>query len=223
MHKTTKNIMSIGMASALAFALSVQSARAAASLELFDGFTTITIMDGSGLDASAAPGVIIFNGVIGVWDINVSTGLTKPIIGSPSNPQMDLNSIDHSTGPGFLRIRFTDTGFIASPGSATAAIGGTQGNGDVRFRTYQNLTLLTDSGVLASTPFMNSASAPVTVAAPYALTEEVIINHTAAGVTSWDASLEVTFVPEGDTLFAMLGLAAVGGAFALRRRKLAVA
>lgn len=199
-------------------ALTNERSHAAATLTLFDGTTTVTIMDGSGMDMSAMPGVIIFNGILGVWDINVSTGLTKPVIGSPSDPHMDLNSIDHSTGPGFLKITFTDTGFIATPGTITAGIGGTQQNGSVRFTAYQNLSLLTDSGTLSGSPFTAANSAPLSGLTPYSLTEEVIINHTAAGVTSWDATLDVTLVPEGDTMFAMAGLAVVAGALTLRRK-----
>ncbi len=217
MH-ATKKLLTILTTGACALVFTAPRANAVGSLTLFDGFTTISVLDNSGLDGSPVPGVIVYNGVIGIWDINVSTGLTKPIIGSPSDPQMDLNSVDHSTGPGFLKITFVDDGFIATAGTVTAAIGGTQANGTTQFSVYQNLNQLTDSGTLTTTPFTSTVSGPLTAAAPYSLTEEVIINHTAAGTTSWDASLSVTLVPEGETVFAILGLATVAGAFTLRRR-----
>ena len=225
MHPT-KRIMTFLAAGVCAFGISTQSSDAAlppASLTLFDGINTIFVADGSGFDSNPTLGAITFNGVIGIWDINVSTGLTKPIIGSPSDPQMDLNSIDHSTGPGFLKITFVDYGFTATSGSVVADIGGTQANGNARFRVFQDMNLLTDSGTLTGTPYTSSRSAPLSGLSPYSLTEEVVINHTAAGTTSWDAALSVTPVPEGDAIFAMAGLAIVTGAYALRRRKLATA
>ena len=94
-------------ASICALALGADRVNAVPTLTLFDGTTTITITDGSGLDANAAVGAVTFSGRIGVWDVNVSTGITKPVIGSSTVPMMDLNSVDHSTGAGTLTITFS--------------------------------------------------------------------------------------------------------------------
>ena len=175
-----------------------ERAGAVASITLFDGTNTITVTDGGVNDASSMLGVVVFNGTIGIWDINVSTGLSKPILGSANQPEMDLNSINHSTGAGTLRITFTDTGFTLPGGTVTAAIGGTQNGGlaTIQYQTFQNANLLTSIGTVSGTPYASSAYGFLNgqFEGSYSLSQVVTITHTATGTTSFDASLSV---PDG--------------------------
>lgn len=59
-------------------------------------------------------GLITFNGSVGVFIVNVTTGISKPL--APSPQLMDLNSISVSSGAaGDLEIKLTDTDFTAAP------------------------------------------------------------------------------------------------------------
>ena len=164
-------------------------AQATAVLTLFDGTIADTkiITDGSALDSNPADGVITFIGTVGHnWTINVSTGLSD----SPSG--IDLNSIDRSLGAGFLTLTYTDVGFTLGS-SATMMIGGTAG-GTVDNTAIVGLTPIhtfTDLGPGAFSDTFTSAISPYL----NALTEIVTIEHFAAGVTSFDASLNTSAVP----------------------------
>ncbi len=212
MKYTSKKHLSALAAAAFVLTSTSERLHAVPSLSLFDGFTTITVVDGGLNDANPVPGAVTYNGAIGIWDINVSTGLTKPIIGSPSQPEMDLNSVDHSSGAGTLVITFTDTGFTLPFGGVTGAIGGTQNGGTatIRYETYQitgtSTNLMTSVGTLTTTPFAATGTGVLNGSANYSLSQVVTITHTAAGTTSFDASLSV---PDGGATVALLGLGLV--------------
>ncbi len=208
MKNQSPKVFTLLVAGACAVTLLTPRAHAVPTLTLFDGTTTIVVTDGSGLDQSGAAGVVTFNGVIGVWDINVTTGLTKPVLGSASAPEMDLNSIDHSTGAGILTITFSETGFTAPSGMVLTAIGGTQDNGTIKYVADQGTNHLTSIGALNSTPFASSATGVLTGATNYTLSQVVTLTHTAAGVTSFDATLHL--VPDGGMTAMMLGLGLLG-------------
>ena len=165
-------------------------AQATAVLTLFDGTLSDTqiITDGSALDSNPADGVITFIGAVGHnWTINVSTGLSDT-----ASPSIDLNSIDRSLGAGFLTLTYTDTGFTLGS-SGTMMIGGTT-NGTVDNTALVGLTPIhtfTDLGPGAFSDTYTSAISPYL----NALTEIVTIEHFAAGVTSFDASLNTSAVP----------------------------
>jgi len=70
----------------------------------------VTLTDGDPGDQSSEAGAIVFNGTLGVFAINVTTGISKPLVTSPQ--LMDLNSVSVSSGAaGQLFIQLTDTGF----------------------------------------------------------------------------------------------------------------
>ncbi len=69
-------------------------------------------------DANALAGVLIFNGSIGDSNINVTTGITRHLLGFLTDPVLDLNAIDVTVAAGgVLTIEFTETGFFS--GGAT--------------------------------------------------------------------------------------------------------
>ena len=98
----------------------------------------VTVADGGVGDASSASGVVLFNGSLGDWLINITSGFSKPALGSAATPMLDLNSANlSSSGGGAIDIWLTDTDFAAIPTAANvlAAIGGTT-SGTVSYRTF---------------------------------------------------------------------------------------
>ncbi|HBH61495.1 MAG TPA: hypothetical protein DDX85_07110, partial [Nitrospiraceae bacterium] len=93
--------------------LNTQSAHALATIRLSDGTTTFDVADGSGLDSNPNTGAVTYVGAVGTnWWLNVTTGITKPALGSAGSPQMDLNDISlTSYSAGNLSILFSETDF----------------------------------------------------------------------------------------------------------------
>ena len=203
------------------------TAHAAMFLTLNDGLGhSVLVGDGSTLDQSAAIGVITYNGNLGggVWTVNITTGISKPVLGGPNEAKMDLNSVNvSSAGAGNLTIALTDTDFaLPQPGaSLTSLIGGTS-NGTVQLtsildpdnsafaatNTLNDVSLvspLLGPGVIGSSQVVGIGALPTA----FSLTQIVTVTHTAPGqVTSFDANTVVP-VPAA-VLLGILGLGIAG-------------
>src|SRR5215470_20305752 len=122
--KLTRAVVAIGCAlflSCAAVFTAPAPAAAVATLYLSDGINpAVTIVDGGLGDMNPAAGVVTFIGAIGVWTVNVSTGISN----SPF-PHIDLNIIDMSSGAGTstLTIKFGDTDFSLGAGPHTVSLG----------------------------------------------------------------------------------------------------
>lgn len=113
-------------------------ARAALMLELSDSSTTVTVEDNQPGDHSSTTGKISFSGSIGIFGINLSTGYSKPVLGSDTEPQLRLSSLDVSSSHtgGTLTIKLTDTEFDVSGWTNwTSSISGAT-SGSVDFSAY---------------------------------------------------------------------------------------
>ncbi len=217
------------LALAAAIAGLTQVAHAVPQLRMFDGTTTITITDSGLGDAQAAPGQVVWVGSIGNWTLNVHTGTTFPVIGSLSNPMLDLSFNATSTGAGgTLQILFSADGFGPSNGNSIGAIGGTVATGgSVLYTTYggtnntnfSTANLLTSQGPFGAGAFSGTVSgASVNNVGPYSLTQVVSITHGSGTFqTTGDALLSV---PESGTTALLLGsgLMGIGLLARLRRR-----
>jgi len=178
-------------------AFATPNANATAVLTLSDGITTQTVTD------SDNDGFLLFNGGIGNWIVNVTTGLTKPLIGSTLAPSMDLNSIDvSSTAGGALTITFKDDGWASTDHSFFSQIGGTLlSGGSISARSYIDqggspVDLFNET--FSTSPFTGSSwtNASISSADDF-LVLETVIHHVGSGATSFDFAVSV---PEASAL-----------------------
>jgi hypothetical protein len=188
------------MAGVMAFPV---AAHAVATLYLSDGVTEMVIADGDALDSNSTAGVVTYNGNVGTtWGINVTTGITGPVLPGVT---MDLNSVDVSSGAaGTLTIMFSQTDFSLSGSNvATIGIGGTT-DGTVSYNTYfdiNNVLFSQAAPIGAVGPlsgdtngaFSGGSTSNITTDNLFSITQVVIINHPAAffEISSFDAKTQV--------------------------------
>jgi hypothetical protein len=181
------------------------SAYAVPTLTIFDGSTTITITDGGSGDSCPDLGCVTWIGTIGVWNINVDTGLTKPATGDPNNLEMDLSFVAHSTATGNLSVTWSDDGFMLSRG-VTDGIGGTT-DGSVSDNVLINGNPIFSLGPFGPGAFSGSTTGNITLNPADVVAMQVLITQTGSGTSTGDKNLKV---PEGGSAVALLGLALVG-------------
>ena len=216
------NVKGAGLALALA-ALPVAQAQAAFVMtldDLGDAATPTIIYDGSGSDLGGPAGVITYSGAVGSFMVNVTTGVSKPVIGPA---RMDLNSINVSgSSAGTLVVSLTDTDFSGDYSAYTADFGGTT-DGSVA------LDFLFDSGnsefggssfasgsSAGSGAFPDSLTGAVAGGEPFSLTITATIEHDEASqISSFDAVVAPVPVPAAFWLFG----SALAGFAAFRRRQ----
>ena len=198
-----------------------QPAESAHKLFLSDGVNSILIEDqdfaplapNTGADIYPEDGIVSWSGAVGTWIINVTTGLSKPLIGPA---QLGLSSVNVSGGAGTLTIMHTDTDFTSLGGlSALAAIGGTT-QGSVEYQAFfdANNTMFGQGSLIANfgmadydragSAFSGTQSSLASLTQPYSLTQVVTIRHSGMAVSSFGANLGAVAVPESPS-------AAVGG------------
>lgn len=221
-----KNIIKgIVAASVLAF---TTVASAVPTMTISDGINpVITIVDGGAGDSNlGTAGVVGYNGSVGLWNLVVSIGQTKPFLGSAEAPHMDLNYVVTSTGAGTITIKWSDTDFTAGSAGFAAEIGGTTA-GSVQFSTYADAgNTLFGTGIqltsqsFNSSPFSGTASHGAVGDNSFSLTEVLVITH-GSGTTSDSGDASLATVPDGGATVTLLGTALAGlglmGSFFKRR------
>lgn len=210
----------VGLALAAMVFLGTGATATPLTLTLSDGSNTVTVQDGGIGDSNAAPGAVTWIGSIGDWTINVTTGLGYPALGNLSWPHLDLNSVNYSEAAGTLTMLLTQGGFTSpAPPAFLLDIGGTTG-GNVAAYACAGVSLGACEdvalGPFSSSPFSGSASFPfLDPGEDYQVGIKVVLTHTAAGVSSFDAELQS--VPEPGT-YALIGAGLLG--LGLLRRRL---
>lgn len=202
-----------------------QPIKAGFVLRLDDGAGNSTTILDDDLD-----GVVTHIGSLGLWSINVTTGISKPAIPAVS---MDLSSVDvSSSGPATLIISVTDTHF--SLGDTQPAYyfntswgGTTQGTVnlyqyyDTNNQEFGQTTLVHHLGPYVG-PIMgfsyNKETLVPSTAGLFSITTVIAINHLAKNkVTSFDALSNVTPVSEPGTIMLLgAGLFSLVG-YSIRR------
>jgi hypothetical protein len=208
---------------ALAVGVLTTTVHADLALSLFDGTTTMTLADGGVGDLSPVVGMVTFIGSIGPWEVNVTTGTSKPIIGTPTVADLDLTSMNVTTDTaGTLTIKLTDTGFSAAGLDSVlkSSIGGTTAGtvdfiqildrGNNEFATGSGSDLVSvHLGPFSPGAFSGTGTAAAPVSGPFSLTEVVVITQAGRGATSFNAESTVVPVPAA-VLLGLLGMGAAG-------------
>ena len=198
-------------------------AQAAASLTLYDGVNPlITVVDNGPGDLIGVTGAILLQTNVGVWNLAISTAVTKPLMGSTTDPVMDLDITAVSSAAGSLRLVFSDNGFGPATGILNAIVTGhiaSGAPGSVTYAVYgDRFNVIGATNVLiasaGTTPFPTSASGagPLLLPTPFSLTQvETLV---ASGPTTINTDASFSVVPE-PTSIALTGL---GLAVCLLRR-----
>jgi MYXO-CTERM domain-containing protein len=190
---------------------------AAATLTLYDGVNPlITVVDNGPGDLSAATGVILVQTNVGVWSFTIGTATTKPVLGSATDPAMDLTLQANSTAAGSLRLVFSDNGFGPATGLLTATSTGRVVAGAGVTDTYSvygdpanvvgATTVLIASTGTVPLPTSGSGSGLLGLGAPFSLTQVEQLVASGPTFLNTDVSFGVGPVPEP----GVMGLGALG-------------
>jgi hypothetical protein len=212
------------------------NAQATPMLSLSDGTHTLVIVDDQPNDFLPLPGEIGFVGSLGFlspFTIFQLTAGTKPVVGSPSAPVLDMPTVwvDSVFGGGTLTIQFTDTDFTGTPSGFEGEFGGFlahAGGPTDNTLTYSsfldssNTPFGTEMSLWSQTFFggfiPGSISSSVTPSAsPYSLTQTLVLTLTTPGQLNANFRLEALAVPE-PSLPILLGSSLAGMVLLTSRR-----
>jgi hypothetical protein len=200
------------------------------TLSISDGVDpVITITDNGPGDLNPGTGELTMSTNVGVWSLSIATGVSKPALGSSTNPVMDLVIQASSTGAGSLTYTFSDAGFGPAPGTLNAAVSGQLISGaptTVGYSVYGDsnnvegalTTLLTTTGTIPL-PLLTSNAGSLPSSSPFSLSQVVLLTASGASAVSVDASLSVIPEPSSAAL-TFLGLAFLVVRLARRRHSL---
>jgi hypothetical protein len=199
-----------------------------AVLTIYDGVDPLITVNDNGLgDFNGGIGQMFVVTNVGVWNLTITSAVTKPALGSSTNPVMDLSLQAVSSAGGNLTYTFSDNGFGPATGTLAATVSGHVISGastTVGYSVYGDPgnTVGAMTSFLAGTgtstlPVVVSGSGPLALPTPFSLTQDVELDASGASSISIDASFDVTAIPEPSTV----GLVVVGllGALTIRRRK----
>jgi len=183
-----------------------QSVSADFKLKLESDATTVTIEDNVSPDLDPTAGSIVFIGAVGSFNVQTSTGLSKPAVGDSSVARLDLIVVTtNSDATAELTISLTDTDFGpgASDTTLTSSIGGTTTGGTTAFQGFfdpANAEFGTSctsgpQGAFGPPAFNDTALSvdPCILSGPFSLTAVVTI--TGAGTQSFGANIWAPFTP----------------------------
>jgi hypothetical protein len=197
-----------------------------AALTINDGVDPrITVTDNGPSDLNPGLGQLLVLTNVGVWNLTITSAVTKPALGSSTNPVMDIQIQADSSAPGTLEYTFSENGFGPVTGTLTATVSGhviSGASATAGYRVYgdpDNIvgaeTVFLAGTATSPLPAVANNSGPLSLPTPFSLAQDVTLN--APGAT--DISLDVSFdvIPEPSTI----GLVAIGLGFLplLRRHR----
>src|ERR1022692_1927618 len=160
----------------------------------------------SGPITGASGSVVYANPAFGSsWSVVITAGTTKPLFGSATSPNMEIDIQATATGSApvhDLTVVFSDTGFGPTSGRFSALLTGQalapSSDGTVTFDTYYDAgnnvaavtSPLTASGGIPGPAYSVLDQGGFIVGAPYSLTEVVTISGTPAANYSLGANLQ---------------------------------
>ena len=161
-------------------------------------------------DTLSGEGLIGFVGSVGDFVVNVSTGLSNPVIGPNT---LELTNVSISGAAGDLTIQLIDTGFsITTPGPQRliSNFGGTSegtvnavgGILDSNAETGFDSDTTHDSS--GASVFASTETADVALSGSFSLSSTVTITHTEGGTTGFNHQLSVAAIPEPNSCGLLL-------------------
>jgi hypothetical protein len=214
----------IAMVGILALVCAPQ-AKATVEVTLTNGASTVTVVDGGAGDSCAAVNCVTFNGALGNYIINVSTGIANNGV----NPFLDLNSVNvtNTANAGLLTIATTQTGYTANAPQFSFGVGGTSTlGGNVSFAAYggTNNTAFSTAHQIGSTlnfgtvsPFSGSTTGGGNTVNPYSLTIVASLNGVNGPGTAASFNASINAVPEPVSV-SLLGGVLLLTATAIRKK-----
>ncbi len=208
-----------GLGLALVVVLGSGAADASFMMKLDDGATDITIQDQGPMDNNGIPGIIGFSGSLGGISVQVS-GQSKPVLGSASSPELQLNLSSATTiSGGGVSILLTDTDFSANLPTAMLAVSGGTG-GSLNFRSWGDsanqefgMGFDTGSSLGQTGTFSDSVQTSISNSVG-SLTMRMDIGLADAAQSASNVSSNLSLVPEPGTVsllgFGLAGLAMIG-------------
>lgn len=127
--RTMQGILVGVLAAGLFLAMQGVASAGLIGVRLTSGAATVTCIDGDPCDSNASLGAVTFNGAVGVFNVNVTTGISYPLLGTPGLPHIDMNSVNvTSTGAATLDILASQTDYTGPLADTHFHGGGTQSN-----------------------------------------------------------------------------------------------
>jgi hypothetical protein len=214
-----KSLLKIAASVACVVAASVVSANADLTMTLDDGLGHVKTLNDGG------SGQIVFIGGLdgSVWSMNIDIAVTKPLLGSALDPQLDVDiQMVNSTAAGTLTLTAISTGFGPlgnDAGQAVLAAGGASGGVGKSVTVFGlvNGGQVASIGPVTTTSWSGTASGNVSgLSSTFSIGEKIVITHTgAADGPKGDFDISVA-VPEPSTCLAGVLLLLPFGASALR-------
>ena len=218
-----------GIAGALTAAMATANpANATLMLEIDDAVSgPITFIDNVGPDLDSRLGVLAINTSIGEFDLVFSLAQSKPFIGGPTVPIIDVTFavISFNVG-GTLTVSVTNTDFQGSGTNVgICEVGGTTG-GTIDYACFfdgSNTAFAQTEQIAGVGPFSGlfagGANGTFDVNGLYSLTDVLTITH-GGGIVTTIGNANIRMIPEPSTLslFAT-GLAGLGFMGWRRRRR----
>lgn len=222
-----RSVLYAGVAAGALLVGSAAPSYAMLMLQVSDGVPADAVSLSDTLDT----GAVNFVGSIGAFSFNVITGTSTPLIGTLTQPILDLNSIDVSAphGGGTLTFQLTDTDYVGVGGPVhfEESVGGTLSAGSYSVSSFMDCgdTAFAQTTALTSQAFSGpafSASQGGTTTAcsgNYSLTQLAVLTLPGGAIFSGDSSLSI---PEPSTLALFGGVGLLGLAFGWRRKYLTI-
>ena len=236
-HTKRKHGSRLGTA-VMAVVLTIPSVSHALSVQVSDGTNTFTCADGGTCEAGSptVDGLLTYSQAVGSWLATVTTGVTKPTIGSSLSPALQLTNVSVSGNFGSavptLTIKLSEQGFTTPNAlnsfdfSSTATLNGMTGNVKAYFDNSN--ALFGTTSLLGSSPnwqdpnptdtfapaFSHNAQVSGNTVQPFSLTLIAEFSNPAAGVrnSSVTGTLNLVPIPAAVWLFgsALAGMGIIG-------------